>query len=405
MSPVDSSGDSAPSVDVAVVGGGIVGLACAEEFASRELSVCVVDGGDFGGGATRGNTGWIVPSLSRPMAAPGVLRQAAGWMIKGGGPLSIRPTLDPTYLGWLWRFARSSSAGQFSRGVDAILALNRQTMELFDEYRDRGIEFEMHDSGLVVAALTEEGLLPFINLFEGLREHGYDGKEEQLSPSELGELEPTISETNVVGGLHARVDRYVRPESLASGLAAHLALRNVPMFEREEVSSVSKSGDRLELRTSSRRIRAKQVVIAAGAASRRLLAPHRVRLPVLGAKGYSVMLESSQASPRHALYLSEAKLGISSYDAGVRIAGRFELGAKDANVDRRRVDELLVNADAYFDGWPFIGGVDGIDGLFVATGHGMIGVTLAPATARMLGRLMIDREMPSELLPLTVGRR
>jgi D-amino-acid dehydrogenase len=414
-------------IDVAIVGGGVIGLACAYELSARDAAVCLLDAAELGGGASRGNTGWVVPSLSAPLAAPGALRTALGSMVKGGGAISVRPTLDPGYLRWLWRFARHCSSARYGRGIDALVALNRRTLDLFDEYRADGVEFELHRSGLLVVAHSDAGLRPYAETFAELARRGHDGRVAALSPQAACELEPSLSATRVAGALHARVDRYVRPESLAAGLAARAAARGASLRHATAVTAITRRNGGFELATRGGAIRAARVVIAAGTASPRLVRPLGVRLPVLGAKGYSATVARSAASPRHAVYLAEAKLGVSSYDAATRIAGSFELGARDTAVRSGRVAALLEQAGAYFDGWrpaaqrlvsawaglrpatpdglPLVGAVDGHAGLYVATGHGMLGVTLAPATARLLSRLILDGETGPELAALAVGRR
>ena len=131
-----------------------------------------------------------------------------------------------------------------------------------------------------------------------------------------------------------------------------------------------------------------------------------MRVPLLGARGYSVTLAGRGTPPRHALYLAEAKLGLSPFDGGVRVAGVFELGARNADVAPGVGERLLAAARPYLAGWqpdsdgpveawaglrpatpdglPLIGALPGLDGVYLATGHGMLGVTLAPATADLL---------------------
>ena len=152
-------------------------------------------------------------------------------------------------------------------------------------------------------------------------------------------------------------------------------------------------------------------------------------MPFVGARGYSVTLAGAGVPPAHALYLAEAKLGLSAYAAGVRVAGVFELGARDTAPPADALAKLLDNAAPYLKGWracvestqapvvwaglrpttadglPLIGAVPGRDGLFVATGHAMLGVTLAPATAAALAPLVLRGERPPELAPFDPGRR
>ena len=139
---------------VAVVGAGVVGLACAWELRRRGADVVVLERAGVGGGVSRGNTGWVSPSLTYPLPAPGMLREGLRQLLTGGDAFVLRPRLDPAFVRWLWSFRRNCSSARFDTGIRALLALNRRTLELFDAYRDAGVAFEMHTAGLVVAALA-----------------------------------------------------------------------------------------------------------------------------------------------------------------------------------------------------------------------------------------------------------
>jgi D-amino-acid dehydrogenase len=149
-------------------------------------------------------------------------------------------------------------------------------------------------------------------------------------------------------------------------------------------------------------------------------------MPIVGARGYSVTFSGGGARPRHALYLAEAKVGISSYRDSVRIAGVFELGREQATVDRRRLGSMVATVEPYFERWrpstepaelewaglrpmtadglPLIGPAPALPGVFVATGHGMLGVTLAPATAAALTPLVLEGRAVPELEPFRPTR-
>jgi D-amino-acid dehydrogenase len=414
---------------VAVIGGGVVGLACAWELTRAGAAVTVVERGVVGGGASRGNTGWVVPSMTFPLPAPGMVREGVRQLVTGGDAFVLRPSLDPAFVRWLWRFWRSSSAHRFDAGVRALLALNRRTLELFDAYRDAGIRFEMHATGLLIVARTLAGLRHYTEVFRRLRELGYEGGEpDQLGGDALVELEPALDARNVEAGLHARIDRYVRPEELTSGLADKLREEGAEILEERDVVDLRNdaSGDWM-LRTNASEIHAEKVVVSAGLLSARFLARLGTRVAIQPARGYSVTILGKGTPPRHALYLAEARLGLSPFSGGVRIAGVFELGAGRAEAPAGTGERLLAAARPYLAGWrpdadgplttwaglrpatadglPLIGELPGHRGLFVASGHGMLGVTLAPATAALLAPLVLEGRSAPELEPFAPGRR
>jgi D-amino-acid dehydrogenase len=412
---------------VAVVGGGVVGLACAWELARAGATVTVLERGAVGGGASLGNTGWVVPSMTYPLPAPGMVREGVRQLVTRGDAFVLRPSLDPAFVRWLWRFWRSSTAARFDAGVRALLALNRRTLDLFDAYRDAGVRFEMHSTGLVIVARDPSGLEHYAKVFRRLRELGYEGGEpEQLRGEQLLELEPALNGRTVQVGLHARVDRYVRPEELTSGLADKLREDGTEILENREVLDLHRDEDGWTLTTDAGEARADKVVVSAALQSARLLGRCGVRVSIQPARGYSVTVAGKGTTPRHALYLAEARIGLSPYSGGVRVAGVFELGASRAEAPAGMGERLLAATAPYLadwqpevdvplptwaglrpataDGLPLIGEVPGHSGLFVATGHGMLGITLAPATAAVLAPLVLEGRAAPELAPFAPGR-
>jgi D-amino-acid dehydrogenase len=413
---------------VVVVGAGVVGLACAWELHRAGADVLVLERGDVGGGTSKGNTGWVCPSFTYPLPAPGMVREGLRQLVTGGEAFVLRPSLDPAFLRWLWVFRRSCSMELFEAGSRALLALNRRSLELLDEYRAAGVEFEMHVAGLVVAALSDHGLDAYRRIFTTLAGFGHvGGSIEELDSRALVELEPALDGSRVVAGLHATVDRFVRPEALMAGLAAGLRAGGVEIREGSELLGLTHRDGCLELATATGAEQADRVVIAAGLPTAALLRRAGVRISMQAARGYSVTLAGEGLRPRHALYLAEAKLGVSPFDGCLRIAGVFELGVSKAEAPARAGDRLVAAATPYLgtwrpaagepvvpwaglrpatpDGLPLIGPLPGLEGVFLATGHGMLGVTLAPATQAALAPLVLTGETAPVLAPFAPGRR
>ena len=415
---------SGPSV--AVVGGGLVGLACAWELHRAGAAVTVLERGRVGSGASGGNTGWVVPSMTSPLPAPGMMREGIRQLVTRGSSFVIRPAPDPSFLRWLWHFHRSCSPARFDAGVRALLALNRRTLELFDRYREE-MEFEMHATGLVIAARSDDALHHYRTVFRRLRELGYDGAEpDELDARQAAELEPALDPANVAAALHARVDRYVRPEDLVAALAERLRAESVSVLESTEVVRHSRKGHEWQLETTGGSHTFDRVVVASGVQTSIVLRDIAKRVPMQPARGYSVTVTGSGTPPRHALYLMEARLGVSPYEAGVRVAGVFELGARKPEAPRGAGRKLLEAARPYLRGWqpevggevhawaglrpatadglPLIGEVPGSPGMYVAAGHGMLGITLAPATAALVAPLVLEGRKAPELEPFDPAR-
>lgn len=404
------------------MGGGIVGMACAFELARSGAEVVVLERGEVGRGASFGNTGWICPSFTYPLPGPGIMAQGLQAMLSTSGPLAIRPGLDPSYLRWLWAFRRRCNRADWLRGLRALVELGRSTLEVVDAYRAAGVEFELHAAGLLLVGIDPGKVESYVGIFRDVAAAGFEGGIREVSAGEARELEPSLGAA-VRGGVLAELDRVVEPFSLARGLAAWAASHGVEL--REGITVTGLAGTRVETDAGSLEVDA--VVLAAGVDSGSLLRRLGVRVGIAPARGYSVTFaRDSAAVPARALYLADALVGLSSFSEGVRVAGVFELGQHSLEIAEPRLDRMLATVDPFFaswraseaprelvwaglrplssDGLPLIGRAPADPRVFLATGHGMLGVTLAPASARLLAPLVLHGRVDPALIPFDPGR-
>lgn len=393
---------------VAVVGGGVVGLSCAFALKRGGADVTVYERGRVGEGCSRGNTGWICPSLSAPLPAPGVMGSALRGMLRRDSPLLISPLLGLSFLRWSWGFWRACSVHRYSAALEATVALTKSSFSDYEELRDAGVEFELHSTGMLVAALTDPGLDEFAAMLTDAEEAGYEGPVRVISGDEARELDPALSDA-VIAGVHAPSERYVRPESVSNGLAAWLRANGAKVEENAAVNDLDE-------------LAADAIVVAAGAWSSELLGESR--FPMEAAKGYSITAKSSGTLPRHALYLSEGKVGTSTFGELLRIAGIFDLTGIDESLNRKRIDTIVRSSAVFLrdwepdeielewaglrpypsDGLPVIGPVPEREGLYVATGHGRMGITLGPITGKLIAQVILEDASPRELEPFRIER-
>ncbi|HEV2812614.1 MAG TPA: FAD-dependent oxidoreductase, partial [Solirubrobacteraceae bacterium] len=230
----------------------------------------------------------------------------------------------------------------------------------------------------------------------------------------------------VACGLLARRERHVRPETLTAGLVDDLARRGARIAEGvavERIAPAARPGAGWRIETRDGALDADRVVVAAGVWSAELLRGCGVRVPLEAAKGYSVTAPGPDPLPRRPLYLTEAKTGASPFaDGSLRLAGTLELAGIDLGLNARRVAAVARAASGYLrdwapgearrdwcglrplppDGLPVVG--EARPGLFVATGHAMLGVTLAPATGEALAPAVLGEAHAPALGGLSPAR-
>ena len=392
-----------------MIGGGAVGLCAAEALSARGCEVTVRERDRCGAAASAGNAGWITPSLAAPIPGPGVIGESLRWLIDPSGPLWIRPALSGELAGWITRFVAHCRRPSYQRGMLALQRAAAQAGPAFDALAARGVEFERHPDPLVYPAFDPAELEQLGQMIDDLRAAGSPQWLERLSAREIRAVEPALGE-DVLGGLVAHGEGRVRPEAFTAGVRRALDARGVTVLENIPVTSLSRAGREWLVNSPTGSQAADAVVIAAGVASAQLLAGHGVRLPIAAAKGYSRTYAPHPSGPREALYLEGPKVAISVFDGGVRVSGTLELGARNLTLSHRRLAAIAAAAQEALPGWqmpakprdwagmrslspdglPYIGPVPGLDGLHVATGHATLGITLAPLTGELLGRMLLD---------------
>lgn len=408
---------------IIVIGAGVIGLACAYELRRRGHQVMVVDRGEPGAACSSGNAGWVVPSLCGPVPAPGLVGTSLRWMLTRDSPLYIRPRPDLEFLGWVRDFWRYCTSRAYQAGLAAIAALNVHTMALYDALQADGMPVEMHRQGILFTFLDHAALGSVYADLERVRSYGY-GEAKVLTAREAREAEPMLG-NEAIGGILVEQQRHVRPETLTGALVRRLQEMSVEVKSGAEVTDFHWRGAAIAAAQTPRGLlEGDRFVIAAGAWSGLLARRVGYRLPMQAGKGYSLTLVNPRVNVRRPLYLDEARIAVSNFDGALRLAGTMEFSGLNSDLDPRRLAALRRGADRYLtdwqgadrekawvgmrpltpDGLPVIGKVPGCENVYIATGHGMLGVTLAPATAVALTELIVtDRSTPA-LAPFDPAR-
>jgi len=409
---------------IVVVGAGVIGLACAYSLKKRGRDVIVLDKSEPGGACSKGNTGWVTPSISAPIPSPGLMLTSLKWMLRSDSPLYISPSAVPGMARWLWRFWRYCNPRDYLHGLEAVAELNRKTLPSFDALQRDGVEFELHKSGLLFAFLDERYMQRVLAEFDHYRDYGYQVPT-PVSGAALRGFEPALSDA-VTSGFLVEEEFHVRPETLIAGYATRLRDMGVEIRSGVAVTGANgaRTGDRVRgVATTDGMVEAEEVLVAAGAWSGRVLESFGVSLPVQAGKGYSITVTGAAPRLVRPLYLGEARVGCSPFDGATRFAGTMELSGVNETLDRRRIAGILAGIGRYLrqpvqegeglewvgmrpltpDGLPLLGRVPGYRNLSVATGHAMLGITMAPVTGEAMADLM-NGGSTDALAPFDPGR-
>jgi D-amino-acid dehydrogenase len=398
--------------DVVVVGGGVIGLAIGLELARRGRDVAILErGDDVGAGASSGNAGYIVPSHATPLASPSSLREGMHWMFRRNAALRIgmRPGIVP----WLALFVAASTPARATRGTMILRAL---AMEALDLHRTLAAEIgtSFRASGILNVYETRAG-------FEAgqadAHAHAAAGLHvEILDAKQTAELEPALV-GEIAGSALYRDEGYCDPREFCSAVAAAAIEHGARIETGVEALSLETSRDRVvAVETTRGTIKARTFVLAAGVWSAQLMRSTHLRLPLEAGKGYHVEIEHNSAQPRLPVFLQEAHVTTTPLQGAMRLTGGLDLVGDDTRIDRRRTDAIVAAARRVFpaqatddgiartwhglrpctpDGLPAIGVVDRFANLVVCSGHAMLGVTLAPISAKIVADLLDGRCVPA----------
>lgn len=391
--------------DVVVIGGGVVGIAVAYELAQAGATVTVLEReSELASECSSGNAGMVSSTHAFPIASPTALAQGLRWMWRPDSPFKLRPRTH--LLPWLTRFIVASTPGRADRAGALLVQLTQLGVELHSALADAGLNESLVRRGLLDAYETEAGVEAGRAEISARHARGLTG--DLLSREELLEAEPALA-PDLVGGAFYPDEAYCDPLRFARGLGTAAAELGVKIRCGVEVLACEKAGGRIvALETTSGRIAVDEVVLAAGVWSPPLARDLGLYLPIEGAKGYHVEVESRPGTPELPVYMMESKVVATPLDGKLRLSGTLELDGMDTRVDPVRVGAIRRAGERHFpairgatvrnvwrglrpcppDGLPMIGRVEDLENLLVASGHGVGGTTLAPITAKLVREIV-----------------
>jgi D-amino-acid dehydrogenase len=409
--------------DVLVLGGGVIGLSCAYFLLKQGRSGRVLERGLAGGATSHGNCGTLTPSHAPPLAAPGVIARAARWMLRPDAPLYIAPRMDPALALWLLRFALRCNRRDWwasARAKGALLTASRALLEdlvradrLDCGFQAAGLDYVYRDPRAFDADLA--GLADLAEL--GIEARVRDGEA-------LAREEPALV-PGLAGSIHFPGDAQLRPDRYTAELARRVRELGGVIEEGIAVHGLREARGRVGGADTAQGVReAGDVVVALGPWSAPFLRPLGLRLPIQPGKGYSLTWSRPSMVPRAPLVLREHSVCVTAWADGLRLGSTMEFSGYDQRLNRTRLDAIVGAARGYLReptgpvlqeewyGWrpmtpddlPLVGRAPGRDGLWLATGHGMMGMGMSAITGQLLAALLAGTPTPTDPLPVDPAR-
>jgi D-amino-acid dehydrogenase len=411
------------AVDIAVVGAGIVGVATALELCLGGRDVLLLDRRGVAAEASAGNAGALAFSDILPLASPGMIRRAPGWLLDPLGPLAVRPSYFPQLLPWLWRFWKASRPGpvaEATRVQAALMALSATSMRrLLDRV---GATHFLRDGGNLHLYQTRAAWQASLPGWEVRSRHGiaftHHHDLAEMLALQAG-LAPIFAAATFVPAWQTVLD----PLLLTQALATSYVDRGGALC-RADVQALRSSADTVDIGLSDgKTIKARRVVVCAGAWSHRIAATLFDRIPLETERGYNTTLPAGSFDLRRQLTFPEHGFVVTPVGSGVRVGGGVEFAGLEAAPRFARADALLAKAKRFLPGmrldgktqWmgfrpslpdslPVIGVSPSDSRVIYAFGHGHLGLTQSAATATLVRELIEGASTSVDLQPLSASR-
>jgi len=416
------------TADVLVIGGGVIGLACAHYLLQSGRSVTVLDRGSIGNGSSHANCGTLTPSHAPPLAAPGMIGKALGWMLRPDAPLYVAPRFDPALWRWLWRFARRCNQRDWLQAAQAKAALLHASRTLIETLvRDEQMDCEFAADGVLYAFRNSRVFEETIADRDALADLGIPS--EVWDAATLREREPALRD-DLVGGMWLPGDASLRPDRYVAELARIVRAAGGTIVEDCAVTGFRRDGARIAAVATMRpvtgagEINPRDIILATGAWSPLFAKQLGIALPIQPGKGYSITYDALVLMPRRPLLLKERSVCVTAWGSGFRLGSTMEFSGYDTSLNRTRLDALerasreylrepvgAVKREEWF-GWrpmtwddlPILGRAPGSENLWLATGHGMLGVSMSAITGLLLSELLTGRAPSLDMAPYSAQR-
>ena len=412
------------SNSVIVVGAGHIGISCAHYLRKDGYDVTAIDRSTVGGACSQSNCGFLVPSHVLPLTAPDAVWTGMKSLIQPKAAFRVKPQLRASLYRWMFEFGRRCTTRQMlATGKVLHEILDASMLEYESLFKETAMDCEWQDNGMLFVFRNDDALQGFARTDAMLMDE-YGLAARHIPGDELAEFEPALLD-GLAGAYYYEGDSHLRPDRLNSVWSEYLKNCGVSFVENCSVDAVETlEGEVTGLFTSQGKMTADQYVFATGAWSSQFADSLDCRIPVEPGKGYSVTMSQPEPMPSHPMLIPEKHIGITPFESGYRIASMMEFAGFDDSIPRSRIQQLKDSAVPFLKtpvgeveeetwyGWrpmtwdslPIIGRVPELSNALLATGHNMLGLSLAPMTGKAIADLVAERPTDLPLDALSPAR-
>ncbi|WP_309249574.1 MULTISPECIES: FAD-binding oxidoreductase [unclassified Paraburkholderia] len=416
--PVASLGEAA-----VVIGGGIVGVCCALYLQRAGYVVTLIDPEEPGNSTAKWSCGQMAVSEIIPLSKPGILMKIPGWLMDQKGPLALRPSALPGIVPWFVRFLMCA---RHSKIVDIAQSMATLTRDVYEDYAPLldacGDKALMGERPIIEVFDDPSGIAheqPHLELRESL---GF--KSQRLNAEDIGDLEPALAGKFAHGLLfpdwRAVSDTMGFIAALTESFIAQGGRRVRTEASRIDESNGHATGVAL---ANGERIAVQHVVVAAGTGARRFFGSLGVSVPLEGIAGYQAVVSDPGVEIRHSTIYADGGFCFTPITRGLQIGGTIEFAGNGARPNFKRADIILEKAKRILpelqtsnveygvgyrpflpDTKPIIDRSRRLGNVFMAFGHGQLGLTLGATTGRLIADMVAGRPTKQNLAPFSAYR-
>lgn len=398
---------------IGILGGGIIGLSSAYYLNKGGHDVTIIDQTNLLDGCSHGNAGMIVPSHFIPLAAPGMISKGIRWMFDSTSPFYIKPRFSKSLIKWGYHFYRSATSAHVQKSAPALKEISLLSKSLYQEWKQElPFDFGYQEKGLLMLFKTKEAEHEETNTVEMASRYGVEAY--LLNASEVQNLETQIK-VDVKGGVYFPGDAHLNPNVLVSNLIKYLRQKGVSFRDKTTLKDFQiDNGKVLAVKTNNGDFRFDEVVMALGSWSSEMGGKLQLSLPMQAGKGYSFTLNDVVNNVQIPSIFLEARVAVTPMGNSLRFGGTMEITGVDHRINMNRVKGIVNAIPRYYpkmlvpmpnqenvwhglrpcspDGLPYIGRSKKIENLIIATGHSMMGLSLAPATGLLVSELVDNKK-------------